>query len=351
MTTPAATTTKKRLLSGMQPTGNGRLHLGNYEGALRQWVGLQDEYEMFCFVADWHSLTTLAGTGESIHDAAREVALDFLSAGLDPKRCAIFLQSQVPQHAELSLLLGMMTPVTWLERVPTYKEKRELMADREGGEAGVSYGLLGYPVLQAADILLYRPEVVPVGKDQAAHLELTREIARRFNHAYGVEFFPEVKALIPEDRGVLPGLDADDSGKLRKMSKSYDNAIYLTDSPEQVQKRLMGAFTTPSKKLKTDAGIPEGCAVCQLRKLYDPDNYQAQWDECRSGARGCVQSKRETAEVVNAFLEPFRARRADYANDPAELDRILEEGAERARAFADDTLAEVRRVMKLVRTG
>jgi tryptophanyl-tRNA synthetase len=203
--------------------------------------------------------------------------------------------------------------------------------------------------LQAADILVYRPEVVPVGKDQAAHLELTREIARRFNHAYGEEFFPEVKALIPaDDRGVLPGLDADDNGKLRKMSKSYGNAIYLTDTPEQVADRMKNAFTTPTKIRKTDEGIPEGCAVCQLRKLYDPDNYQAQWDECRSGARGCVQSKRETAEVVNAFLEPFRARRAEYASDPAELDRILNDGAERARAFAEDTLREVRRIMKLV---
>lgn len=341
-------TAKKRLLSGMQPTGSGRLHLGNYEGALKPWVRLQDEYEMYCFVADWHSLTTLAGTGESIRDASRQVVLDYLGAGLDPEKCAIFIQSHVPQHAELSLLLGMLTPVSWLERVPTYKEKRELMADREGGEAGVSFGLLGYPVLQAADILLYRPYGVPVGKDQAAHLELAREVARRFNHLYEVEVFPEPRAIIGEDTGVLPGLDADDAGKLRKMSKSYNNAIYLTDTPEQVAERLKNAYTSPMKLRKTDPGVPEGCAVCQLRKLYDPSGYNVQWDECRSGARGCVQSKRETAEILNAALDPVRARRAEYEKDPAELDRILARGAEKASAFGEETLKLVREAMKLV---
>lgn len=338
---------RKRLLSGMQPTGSGRLHLGNYEGALKPWVRLQDEYEMFCFVADWHSLTTMAGSAESIADASRQVVLDYLSAGLDPEKCAIFKQSNVPQHAELAVLLGMMTPVSWLERVPTYKEKRDLVADKEGSDASISYGLLGYPVLQAADILIYRAHAVPVGKDQAAHLELSREIARRFNHLYHTDLFPEPQALISEATGVLPGLDADENGKLRKMSKSYHNTIALSDTADQVAEKLKTAYTSPLKIRKTDPGYPEGCSVCQLRRLYDPDHFQTQWDECRSGARGCVQSKRETAEVVNAMLDPIRARRAAYEAAPDELDRILADGAERARATAEDTLKQVRAALRL----
>ena len=336
------TAPKKRLLSGMQPTGAGKLHLGNYEGALKAWVALQDRYEMFCFVADWHALTTLAGTGQSIVADARSIALDYLSAGLDPEKCAVFLQSEVPEHAELFLLLGMLTPVTWLERVPTYKEKRELMDEREGGAAGVSFGLLGYPVLQAADILVYRAEAVPVGKDQAAHLELSREIARRFNHLYQTDLFPEPQALISEDTGTLIGLDG------RKMSKSYDNAIYLTDTADEVNAKLKKAFTTPTRLRMIDPGVPEGCSVCQLRRLYDPEGYTVQWEECRAATRGCVQSKKETADILNAALEPIRERRKQYADDPALLDRILAQGAEKARAAAAATLREVRRLMKLV---
>lgn len=337
---------KKRLLSGMQPTGGGRLHLGNYEGALKPWTKLQDEYEMFCFVADWHAYTTLNTAPPDIAAASREVVLDYLAAGLDPEKCAIFRQSHVPQHAELAVLLGMVTPVSWLERVPTYKEKREFVSEG-GGDTGASYGLLGYPVLQTADIIIYKAHVVPVGKDQAPHLEISREIARRFNHLVGEEVFPVPDALISEETGVLPGLDVDDSGQLRKMSKSYNNCIYLTDTADEVVKRLNGAFTTPTKIRKTDPGIPEGCAVCQLRKLYDPDNYNVQWDECREGVRGCMQGKRETAEVVNAMLEPIRQRRALYESDPAELDRLLKRGAEKAAAVAEQTLSDVRRALRL----
>lgn len=355
MTAPVATSlssssapARKRLLSGMQPSGSGRLHLGNWEGALKPWVQLQDQYEMFCFVADWHALTSLAGSSESIADKSRQVVIDYLSAGLDPAKCAIFKQSNVMQHAELHMLLSMITPVSWLERVPTYKEKREHQESREGGEAGASYGLLGYPNLQAADVLIYRAHAVPVGKDQAAHLELTREIARRFNHMYGVDYFPEPDALISEATGVLPGLDADENGKLRKMSKSYHNTIQLSDSADEVMAKLKGAFTTPTKMRKTDPGVPEGCAVCLLRKLYDPSGYEPQWEECRSGARGCVQSKRETADILNAVLDPIRAKRAEYEQDPAELDRILAAGAEKARAVAEETMRDVREIMKLV---
>ena len=274
--------TRKRLLSGMKPTGNqGRLHLGNYEGALRPWVRLQDEYQMFCFIADWHALTTVSGPPESIVQASRNVALDYLSAGLDPEKCAIFRQSQVPQHAELYLLLGMVTPVGWLERVPTYKEQR---AEREGyeggGAAGASYGLLGYPVLQAADILIYRAHAVPVGKDQAAHLELSREIARRFNHLFGVDLFPEPEAVISDDTGIVPGLDADADGKLRKMSKSYGNAIYLTDTPDQIKAKMNTAFTTPTKSARTIPACPKAaprasCAACTIRPAIRPNGTNA----------------------------------------------------------------------------
>lgn len=354
MSSPSATSApagRKRILSGMKPTGTGRLHLGNYEGALKPWVRLQDQYEMFCFVADWHGLTILNETNahESIADKSRQIAIDYLSAGLDPDKCAIFKQSDVPQHAELTVLLGMVTPLSWLERVPTFKEKREEMENHEGGgHAGVSFGLLGYPVLMAADILIYRAHAVPVGKDQSPHLELAREIARRFNHLYETDVLIEPEGVISEDTGVLPGLDVDDNGKLRKMSKSYGNVIYLSDSADDVVKKMQSAFTTPTKMRKTDPGIPEGCAVCQFRRLYDRSGYNIQWDECRSGARGCVQSKRETAEIINAVLDPIRARRAELESDPAEVDRILARGAERAKEVAEETMRLVREAMHIV---
>jgi tryptophanyl-tRNA synthetase len=331
---------KKRLLSGMQPTGTGALHLGNLEGALRNWIRMQDDYEMFCCIVDWHALTTRFHETEKIAPASREVAADYIAAGLDPKKCAIFLQSHVKQHAELHLLLSMITPLGWLERVPTFKEKRELMEERGEGDETVSYGLLGYPVLQTADILVYRAHAVPVGKDQAAHLEISREIARRFNRLYG-EVFPEPQAVIDDNTAVIPGLDG------RKMSKSYGNAIYLSDSAEVVAQKIKDAFTTPTKIRKTDPGVPENCVVCQLRRLYDPAGYQASWEEDRAGERGCVQNKKELTEILNAALDPIRQRRAELLADPAELERILRDGAERARAVAEETMVSVREALKL----
>ena len=324
----------------MQPTGTGALHLGNLEGALRTWIRLQDEYEMYCCIVDWHALTTRYQEADQIASASREVAADYIAAGLDPKKCAIFLQSHVKQHAELHLLLSMVTPLGWLERVPTFKEKRELMQKRGGGDDSISYGLLGYPCLMAADVLVYRANAVPVGKDQAAHLELTREICRRFNHLYG-EVFPEPQALIDETTGVLPGLDG------RKMSKSYDNAIFLCDPPEAVEEKVKSAFTTITKLRKTDPGIPETCAVCQLRRIYDPQGYLPSWEEDREGLRGCMQNKKELADILNAVLDPIRKRRAELLNDPAELERILQNGAERARAAAEETMQAVRATMGL----
>jgi len=324
----------------MQPTGTGALHLGNLEGALRSWVNLQHQYEMFCFIADWHSLTTRAEESDKIAPACRQVAADYIAAGLNPEECAIFIQSHVKEHAELHLLLSMVTPIGWLERVPTYKEKRELLQERGGSDETVSYGLLGYPVLQAADILVYRASAVPVGKDQAAHLEITREIARRFNRLYG-EIFPEPQSVFNEGAATLPGVDG------RKMSKSYGNAIFIGDSPDEIAAKVQSAFTTPTKIRKTDPGIPENCAVCQLRKVYDPDGYRASWDEDIAGTRGCMQNKRELTEVLVQKLAPLREKREMLLADPAELDRILDQGAERARAVAADTMSLVRNAIGL----
>lgn len=326
----------------MQPTGGGRLHLGNLEGALRPWVRLQEtgEYELYCFIADWHSLTTAGEKLLDLHDASYSTALDYLAAGLDPAKCAIFRQSDVKEHAELHLLLSMITPVGWVERVPTYKEKRELVKEND---TQVSYGLLGYPILQTADILIYRANAVPVGRDQAAHLEISREIARRFNRITGIDIFPEPDAVISEVTGELMGMDA------RKMSKSYNNAIYIADTPKETQKKINSAYTSEKKVHVTDPGYPEGCAVCNLRRVYDPAGYSTQWEECRAGARGCGQSKKELAEIINASLEPIRARRAELAADPAYVQKILAEGAEKARQTASETMTLVRKALKIER--
>lgn len=330
---------QQRLLSGMQPT-NPKLHIGNYEGALRNWVALQEGYKLYCCVVDWHALTTMAEDPQAIASNAREVVKDYLAAGIDPDRTTVFIQSHVKEHAELHLLLSMVTPLGWLERVPTYKEKVQTVGvERE------SYGLLGYPVLQAADILMYKPFGVPVGKDQAPHLEVSREIGRRFNRLYG-EVFPEFANIILEDelRSKLPGLDADDEGHLRKMSKSYGNCIYLNETEDETAAKIMGAFTTPTKLRKTDPGIPEGCAVCQYLKLYSP-NWETQWEEDRRGERGCMQNKRELIEAINETLRPIRERRSQL--DDATVEQILRKGAGEAREFAAATMVEVREAMGL----
>lgn len=322
-----------RILSGMKPTN--RLHLGNYEGALRQWVRLQHDYQMFCCVVDWHALTTLAETPEVIQENTRELAIDYIAAGLDPERCAIFVQSHVKEHAELHLLLSMATPLGWLERVPTYKETREQLQIES-----VSYGLLGYPVLMAADILLYKATVVPVGKDQVPHLELTREICRRFNHLYGA-VFPEPQALLSEEAAVLPGLDG------RKMSKSYGNTILLSDPPDVVRAKVGKMFTDPQKVRRHDPGRPEICPVWAYWKIYGPDQVERVAASCRSGELGCVQDKRDLADAIIATLEPIQTRRRELEADPGEVDRILARGADKARAVAAVTMADVRHAMRL----
>ena len=325
-----------RILSGMRST-NPRLHIGNYEGALRNWVELQDQgFTMFCMVADWHALTTMHEDVRSVGFNSREVAKDFVAAGIDPSRSPVFVQSHVKEHAELHLLFSMITPLGWLERVPTYKEKKGELesAERE------PYGLLGYPVLQTADILLYRPLGVPVGRDQAPHLEIGNDIGARFNRLYEVELFQPYKYMIPTDeaRARLPGLD------MRKMSKSYDNCVYLSDSEDETAAKIKSAFTTPTKLRKTDPGIPEGCAVCQYLRIYSAD-WETQWQEDRDGVRGCMTNKKECAEAVNEYLRPIRERRR--ALDDATIEDILRDGAERARAVAADTMSRVRAAMGL----
>ena len=323
---------RKRILSGMQPTG--KLHLGNFEGALRNWVRLQDEYESFFCIVDWHSLTTLYETPDEIRNNTRNVAIDFLAAGLDPEKCSVFVQSAVKEHAELHLLLSMITPVPWLERVPTYKEKMENLQIESA-----SYGLLGYPVLQAADILIYKANVVPVGKDQVPHLELSREIGRRFNYLYG-EIFPEPQAKLTE-YPVMLGLDG------RKMSKSYDNAIYMSDTADETFQKVRSMFTDPLKIYKKDPGHPDTCPVFALHNIYSKDETEEISTVCKAGELGCVDCKKKLTANLNEALAPIRERRVYFEEHPDELDAVLATGADKARAVAAATMAEVRAAMKL----
>jgi len=322
----------KIIFSAMQVTG--KLHLGNYEGALRNWVRLQDEYELYAGIVDLHSLTTGFEDTSELMGNVREAAVDYLAAGLDPEKTAIVIQSWVPAHAELHILLSMITPVGWLERVPTYKEKRDQLHI-----ANPSYGLLGYPVLMAADILVYRATTVPVGRDQVAHLELTREIARRFNHHYG-QTFPEPEALLTEF-AVLPGLDN------RKMSKSYGNCIYLSDPEETVREKVGSMFTDPTKIRKSDPGHPEECPVHAYHAAYEPDTAKQAAEECKAGKLGCVAHKKQVGDLMVRELTPLWERRAAVLAEPGRLDDILADGARRARAKTEETMALVWKAMKL----
>jgi tryptophanyl-tRNA synthetase len=321
-------TERPRVLSGMRPTG--RLHLGNYLGALDNWVRLQADYDCFYFVADWHALTTDIPEKGEIASNTLEMAADWLGAGLDPERSTIFMQSLVPEHAELHLLFSMITPVSWLERVPTYKEMVEQL-----GIQSPSYGLLGYPLLQSADILIYRPRYVPVGVDQAPHIELTREVARRFNYLFGpVLLEPEIKlTAIPK----VPGTDG------RKMSKSYDNAIYLADPPEVTVPKIKTMVTDPARKRRADPGNPDVCPVYDLHRIFTPD---APRDEvargCRTAGIGCLDCKGVLLEHMLPPLETIRERRVRMAERPDHLREVLREGSARARRVASQTLAEVK---------
>jgi tryptophanyl-tRNA synthetase len=333
----SATKTRKRVLSGMRSTG--RLHLGNYVGALDNWVRMQDEYQCFFEIADWHALTTDYADTSRVKDNSLEVALDWLAAGLDPEKSVIFIQSHVPAHAELHLLLSMITPLGWLERVPTYKEQRENLKDKDLG----TYGFLGYPVLQAADILLYKADVVPVGEDQVAHVELTREITRRFNGFYGARkpVFPEPQALLtPAPK--LPGTDG------RKMSKSYGNTILLTDPEPVVRQKLKTMVTDPARVRRSDPGNPDVCPVGDLHKIFSDRTTIDKVDKgCRSAGIGCIECKSWAADALVRLLVPMQERRKKFEANPRLAWDILEAGTERARQVAGETMADVRQAMSM----
>ena len=333
MTPP--TKLRKRVLSGMRSTG--KLHLGNYIGALDNWVRMQDEYQCFFEVADWHALTTDYADTSHVKQNSLEVALDWLAAGLDPEKSVIFIQSHVPAHAELHLLFSMITPLGWLERVPTYKEQRDNIKDKDLG----TYGFLGYPVLQSADILLYKGEVVPVGEDQVAHVELTREIARRFNGFYGKRenVFPEPQSLLTV-APKLPGTDG------RKMSKSYGNAILLTDPEAVVRAKLKTMVTDPARVRRTDPGNPDVCPVGDLHKIFSSKETLAKVDAgCRSAGIGCIECKGWAADALVQLLNPMQERRKKFEENPRLAWDILEAGSERARKVAAVTMESVRESM------
>lgn len=396
-----------RVLSGMRPTGP--LHLGHYHGVLKNWVKLQTEYDCYFFVADWHALTTDYDKPEAIGDNAWGIVLEWLAAGIDPNYATIFIQSRVPQHAELHTLLSMITPLSWLERVPSYKEQQEQLKDKDLA----TYGFLGYPLLQSADILVYRASYVPVGEDQVPHVELTREVARRFNHLYGrdadyeqlaeeaigklgrknaklyrdlrVAFLERGerdalerarallerqknislgdkerlygylegggKIILPEPQPLLtpaskmPGLDG------RKMSKSYGNTIGLRDDPRQVEEKMRTMPTDPARVRRTDPGDPDKCPVWQFHLTYSDEQTQA-WarEGCKTAGIGCLDCKRPAIEAVLNELAPIRARAEELARDPATLELIVTEGTRKARAVAEATLEEVRAAMGLAYT-
>ena len=393
-----------RVLSGMRPTG--RMHIGHYHGALRNWIRLQEEHECLFFAADWHALTTHFDEAEAISDTVWEMFVDWLAAGLDPTRATLFIQSRVPEHAELTLLLGMITPVGWLERVPTYKDQQQRLADRDLS----NYGFLGYPVMQSADILIYRANMVPVGEDQVSHIELTRELARRFNHIYGQEPGVEEKAkaavkklgakkakrydelrsafqekgdeaalaaarelleetqnlslgdrerlfgwlegarrvILPEPQPLLtatprvPGLDG------QKMSKSTGNAIFLREDPAEVTRKVRTMQTDPARVRRTDPGNPEACPVWPLHQIYsDPATRDWVWKGCTTAGIGCLECKQPVIDAIVREQAPIHERAQKYLDDPQLVRNIVADGCERARELAEETMADVREAMGL----
>jgi len=325
---------RKRVLSGMRPTG--RLHLGNFSGALENWKRLQEEYESFFFIADWHALSTDYANTSQLRDFTHEMLIDWLSAGLDPEKCTIFIQSHVPEHAELHILLSMITPLPWLERVPTYKQQQQELKEKDLS----TYGFLGYPLLQSADILVYKADYVPVGIDQLPHLELTREVARRFNFLYK-PVFPEPEALMTEFPKI-PGTDG------RKMSKSYNNAIYLSDTKDEVWEKLRTMVTDPKRIKRTDPGDPEICPVFSLHRVYSSQEIIQQVDKgCRTAGIGCIECKKWLNNALKEKLDPVWERRANLATNYSMVKGVIDAGAKRAHEAASTVMEEVREVIGL----
>ena len=325
---------KGRILSGMRPTGE--LHLGHVIGALRNWVAMQSEYDCFYFVADHHALMSEYSRPEIIRASTLTNVADWIACGVDPDQATIFVQSHVPEHAELHVVLSCITPLGWLERCPTYKE--QLVELEKGGKDVRNYAFLGYPVLQAADIIMYKANYVPVGEDQIPHLELTREIVRRFNGTFcqpGKEIFPEPQAKLTAVPRLL-GLDR------RKMSKSYGNSIFLADPAEEVEKKIATMYTDPKRIRRADPGHPEECNVHDYYRTFAPERADEVAGKCRAAEWGCTDCKKDLAATLNAFLDPIRAKRAELLADKAAIEKILREGTERARTVAAATMKEVR---------
>jgi len=329
----AIVTEQKVVLSGMRSTG--KIHLGNYFGALKNWVELQDTYRCLYFAADWHALTSDYADPSKVAENSVEMVTDWIAAGLDPERSILFVQSMVPQHAELHLLLSMITPLGWLERVPTYKEQMQQIETKDLS----TYGFLGYPILQTVDVIIYRADFVPVGEDQSSHIEMSREVVRRFHHFYGDGIFPEPRALFTPTPKV-PGIDG------RKMSKSYGNAINLSDTPDMIRDKCKQMFTDPLRVMRKDPGRPDACNLFEFHKLVSPPDVQERVaHQCRAAEIGCVDDKKLLAQILIDYLEPMRKRRAELDRDT--VFDILVEGSRKARERAEETMERVRSAMSL----
>lgn len=325
----------RRILSGMRPTGP--LHIGHLFGALNNWVTMQDEYDCFFMVADWHALMSEYENPANIQENIIECAIDWFSCGIDYKKSTVFVQSHVPQHLELAMIFSDITPLAWLERCPTYKEQLREQKARDLA----TYGFLGYPVLQAADIALYKANVVPVGEDQLAHLELTREIVRRFSHLYKKNVFPEPEGLLTKSPRIL-GLDN------RKMSKTFGNYIALSDAPDVIIKKVVSMITDPARLKRTDAGHPKVCNVYSYYKIFKPEVLAGLESECTRAEIGCVDDKARLAEIIIEYLRPIQKERKRYSVDKGQIHKILSEGAKKAIDVASDTMKEVKKLVGLV---
>ena len=332
--------TKKRTLTGYRPTG--KLHIGHWFGNLQNMLQMQHDYDAYYFIADWHALTTHWADTSHVRESTEEMVLDWCAAGLDPETCTIYRQSDVPEVAELTLYFSMVTPKPWLERVPSYKEQREQVTDKDLG----NLGFFLYPLMQAADITIVLADAVPVGEDQLPHLELTREIVRRFNNSYG-EYLVEPQAIIAKEGARVPGTDG------RKMSKSYGNAIYISDAPDEMRKKVMSFVTDPQRKLKTDPGDPDICPLHAVHKLFAPADEVAEWESCcRSASCGCVAHKKKLAEDLVAYFAPFQARRAELAAIPNHAWNVLSAGAARAKPITSGVVASCRELVGIdAKTG
>ena len=331
---------KEIIVSGMRSTG--KLHLGHYLGVIQNWVQLQDKYDCYFFVADWHALTTKYDKTDDLRQNILDVVMDWLACGIDPKKSVIYVQSLIPEIAELNIYLGMITPQNWVERDPCLKDMAKILKTKEGQGQQINYGLMGYPVLMSADIMMFNANCVPVGSDQVAHIEITRDISRRFNNIYGEEFFHEAKPLL-NNCSLICGLDGN------KMGKSFNNDIKISDSAEVTANKVMSAITDRSRLRKDDPGHPDECEVAfKYWTIFgEEEEIQTVKCECEKGLRGCAQCKRQLGEKINARLSEIRERRRYYEQNPQEVERIIEEGSAKARAKAQEILKEVRRLVKM----